>query len=56
MEKDQLSIKTKTFWIWITIVILVASASFATGYLYRGQDQHAPIIIEKNSGNIDALR
>ena len=49
MNNDHLSIKRKTFWILIIILILVASASFATGYLYRGEGDHAPIIIEKNS-------
>jgi len=46
MNNDYLSIKTKTFWILLIIILLTITASFAVGYLYRGQADHAPIIIE----------
>ena len=46
---DDLSIKKKWVWLIIAIMILIGSASFAAGYLYRGQSDHAPIIIEKCS-------
>ena len=46
---DTLSINKKILTIISLIIILVAAASFAAGYLYRGQEQRAPIIIEKSN-------
>jgi len=44
-----LSIEKRLLVAAIFIIVLVGAASFAAGYLYRGQRQQAPIIIEKNS-------
>jgi|TARA_Y100000310_G_scaffold273504_1_gene289000 hypothetical protein len=39
----------KSFLLFTIIAILIAFAAFGLGYLYRGQNEVNPIIIEKQS-------
>lgn len=49
MNNEYLSIKKRIFCIWIATLILIGAAFFAAGYIYHGQEEQSPIIIEKKS-------